>query len=132
MPTIRVPFAITARPSADAGASVDVPVVGPTTFDKVFSTEPLIGSSVVEMVSVLGAGGPLAYVAMERVEGSLDGESGAFALRHVGSIVDGVAVLTLDVVEGSGTRDLAGLSGIGSIEHTGDGAFLTLTYSLPG
>ena len=131
MPTIRVPFAITARPSADAGAPANVPVVGPTTFDKVFSTEPLIGSSVVEMVSVLGADGPLAYVAMERIEGSLDGASGAFVLRHIGSIVDGVAVLTLDVVEGSGTRDLVGLTGNGSIQHASDGAFLTLTYSRP-
>ena len=130
MPTIRVPFTITPRPS-DPGALGDVPVVGLTTFDKVFSGVELLGTSVVQMVSVVGAAGPLAYVALERVEGSLDGVQGSFVLQHVGAITAGVATLALEVVPGSGTGGLELLEGTGSIEHTGDGAFLTLTYSLP-
>jgi hypothetical protein len=129
MATIRAPFTITARPSsADAGS--DLPVVGLTVFDKVFDSEALIGTSVVHMVSALGASGPLAYVAIERVDGTLDGRSGTFALRHVGSIIDGVPALELSVVEGSGTGDLLGLTGSGTIEHTGAGAHLDLVYAL--
>jgi len=130
MPTIRVPFSITARPS-DPEALGDLPVVGLTTFDKLFSGPELLGTSVVQMVSVVGATGPLAYVALERVEGLLDGAHGTFVLQHVGAITAGVPTLVLDVVPGSGTGGLELLEGSGSIEHTGDGAFLTLTYSLP-
>lgn len=130
MATIRAPFTITARPAA-ADAGTDLPVVGLTVFDKVFDSESLVGTSVVHMVSALGASGPLAYVALERVEGSLDGRSGTFALRHVGSITDGIPVLELTVVDGSGTGALVGLSGTGTIEHTADGAHLDLVYALP-
>jgi len=130
MPTIRVPFTVTARPSGP-GDLGDVPVVALTTFDKVFSGSELLGTSVVHMVSVVGAAGPLAYVALERVEGSLDGVEGSFVLQHVGTITAGVPTLVLEVVPGSGTGGLELLEGSGSIEHTGDGAFLTLTYSLP-
>ena len=131
MPTIRVPFTVTARPS-DPAILGDVPVVGLTTFDKLFSGTELLGTSVVQMVSVVGAAGPLAYVALERVEGSLTGVHGSFVLQHVGAITAGVPTLVLDVVPGSGTGGLELLEGSGSIEHTGDGAFLTLTYALPG
>jgi hypothetical protein len=131
MATIRVPFEITARPSAVVPES-DVPVVGRTTFDKTFATEPLIGTSVVEMVSALGASGPLAYVALERFDGSLENALGCFVLRHVGTISDGVPSLELEVVLGSGTGGLSQLSGTGTIEHTDTGAFLVLSYSLPG
>ena len=129
MATIRAPFTITARPaSGDPGT--ELPVVGLTVFDKVFDSEALVATSVVHMVSALGASGPLAYVALERVEGTLDGRSGTFALRHVGTIVDGVPTLDLSVVEGSGTGDLAGLTGTGTIEHTAGGAHLDLVYAL--
>ena len=59
-------------------------------------------------VSTASEAGPLAYVALERVEGTLDGRRGAFVLQHVGAIVDGVPSLALSVVAGSGTGDLAG------------------------
>lgn len=131
MLTIRAPFAITPRPSSSP-ADTDVPVVGVTTFDKVFAGPSLVGTSVVQMVSAVGGTGPLCYVALERVEGSLDGVPGAFALQHVGVVVAGVPSLALEVVAGSGTDGLVGLSGSGTIEHTADGAVLTLAYSLPG
>ena len=130
MITIRVPFTVTARPSSTP-ADTDVPVVGVTTFDKVFSGPSLVGTSVVQMVSAVGGTGPLSYVALERVEGSLDGASGAFVLQHVGVVVAGVPSLSLAVVLGSGTGALADLSGSGTIEHTADGTFLSLVYSLP-
>ena len=130
MPTIRVPFSITARPSEPV-ASDDPPVVGITTFDKVFAGPGLTGSSVVRMVSAHDGNGPLAYVALERVQGRLGGVEGTFVLQHVGSISLGVPSLALVVVTGSGAAGLAGLSGTGTIEHDDDGAALALTYALP-
>jgi hypothetical protein len=129
MTSIRVPFTITARP-ADA-ADGDVPVVGLTVFDKQFVSPTLIGTSVVQMVSALGAEGPLAYVALERVEGSIEGSAGAFVLRHTGAIVDGAPTLQIEVVAGSGTGGLAGITGHGTIEHHDGGADLVLDYELP-
>lgn len=100
-------------------------------FDKQFVSDTLIGTSVVHMVSALGADGPLTYVALERLQGSLDGRSGAFLLRHEGSIVERAPSLVLEVVPGSGTGALTRISGRGTIEHTDTGAFLVLDYLLP-
>jgi hypothetical protein len=129
MPSIRAPFTITARP-AEALEPGGTPVVGRTTFDKVFAGGALEGTSVVHFVSCGTDAGPVAYVALERVEGALDGREGAFVLRHVGTIVDGVPSLDLHVVPGTGIRELVGLSGTGSIDHTEAGAVLTLDYEV--
>lgn len=129
MPSIRAPFTITARPAEEVEASA-LPAVGRTTFDKVFAGGALEGTSVVHFVSTAAEAGPLAYVALERVEGTLDGRTGAFVLQHVGAIVDGVPSLALSVVAGSGTGDLVGLSGTGTIEHTEAGAHLDLDYDV--
>jgi hypothetical protein len=130
MPTIRVPFAISARPSEPVSPDGS-PVVGVTTFDKVFAGPGLTGSSIVWMVSAHDGSGPLAYVALERVQGRLGDVEGTFVLQHVGGISLGVPSLALVVVAGSGSEGLAGLSGTGTIEHDDDGATLTLTYALP-
>jgi hypothetical protein len=130
MTNVVAPFTITPRPTeAVSGPS---PAVARTTFDKVFAGGGLVGTSVVEFVSVGVDAGPLAYVALERVDGELDGVAGAFVLRHVGTITSTGPVLDLSVVEGSGTGGLAGLTGTGSIEHTESGAVLELDYALPG
>jgi hypothetical protein len=97
-------------------------------FDKQFVSDTLIGTSVVHMVSALGATGPLAYVALERVEGSIGELVGAFVLRHIGAIADGAPTLQIEVVPGSGTGGLSGLTGHGTIEHHDGGADLVLDY----
>ena len=128
MPRIVAPFTITPRPTEPAGEAS--PVVGRITFDKVFAGSDLVGTSVVEFVSVGTDAGPLAYVALERVEGQLDGRAGAFVLRHVGTITATGPVLDLTVVDGSATGELAGMTGRGSIEHNSSGARLELDYAL--
>lgn len=129
MPRITAPFTIVARPAEPAEGTA-APTVGRTTFDKVFAGGALVGTSVVHFVSTASETGPVAYVALERVEGVLDGLAGAFVLRHVGTIVDGVPTLDLQVVPGTSTGGLAGLSGSGSIEHTAAGAYLELDYEV--
>lgn len=55
-----------------------------------------------------GSGG---YVAMERVSGTLHGRDGTFVLQHSGTMRQGAAQLSIVVVPGSGTGQLAGLEG---------------------
>jgi hypothetical protein len=131
MTRIVAPFTVAARPLADDPDLGADPQLALTVFDKVFSG-PLVGTSVVRMVSTSVAGAPLAYVALERVEGELQGRAGAFVLQHVGTFTSTGPVLRLDVVAGSGTEGLAGISGTGTIEHTQAGAHLELDYALPG
>lgn len=121
------PFTVAARP-ADPPAG-DVPKIGRTVFDKEL-TGPLVATGVVEMVYAAGAQGPLYYVALERIEGVLDGLEGAFVLQHVGSMAGGAPTLELTVVPGSGTGALSGLTGTGTIVHAADGARLELDYAL--
>lgn len=130
MTRIVSPFTVAARPAADDPDLGADPVLALTIFDKIFSG-PLVGTSVVRMVSTGVGGAPLAYVALERVEGELDGRVGAFVLQHVGTITSDGPVLRLDVVAGSGTDGLAGITGTGTIEHTEAGAHLELDYELP-
>lgn len=51
------------------------------------------------------------YVAIERVDGKLDGQSGTFLLQHGGTMTRGIPHLTITVVPDSGTGDLVGLAG---------------------
>lgn len=55
--------------------------------------------------------GSAAYVAIERVEGSLDGRKGSFALQHSATMTRGEGKLEIKVVPDSGTGELVGLSG---------------------
>lgn len=55
-----------------------------------------------------GSGG---YVAIERAKGTLHGRRGSFLLQHSGTMRRGAPSLTVTVVPGSGTEELAGLAG---------------------
>lgn len=55
--------------------------------------------------------GSAAYVAIERVRGTLAGRSGTFALQHMGVMDRGAQSLTVAVVPDSGSGELEGLSG---------------------
>ncbi len=55
-----------------------------------------------------GSGG---YVAVEQITGTLDGRAGSFAVAHKGTMEGGAFDLLVEIVPGSGTGRLAGLSG---------------------
>lgn len=74
----------------------------------------------VEMLSARTAvAGSAAYVALERVEGTLCGRSGSFLLQHTGTMDRGRPSLAISVVPDSGTGGLEGLAGSMTIEITG-------------
>jgi hypothetical protein len=62
--------------------------------------------------AVKGSG---AYVAIEKVTGTLKGRSGSFVLQHSGTMTQNVPQLTIVVVPDSGTGQLAGITGKMSI-----------------
>lgn len=65
--------------------------------------------------------GSAAYVAVERVEGSLGGRRGTFLLVHRGAMAGGDQDLSIAVVPDSGTGELAGLAGTLEVTITQDG-----------
>ena len=57
--------------------------------------------------------GTAVYTGIQYVEGQVGGVEGSFALRADGEFADGKASSQWQVIEGSGTGGLAGLSGSG-------------------
>ena len=93
----------------------------------------LEGSSVGEMMSVEGAvEGSGAYVAIERVTGTLGGRKGSFALVHSGTMRRGGEFsMIIRIVPDSGTDELTGLSGSMEIVLEGRDHFYKIDYVLP-
>jgi hypothetical protein len=84
--------------------------LGRMSIDKQFHGE-LDATSQGEMLYAGSAKDSGGYVAVERVTGSLQGRQGSFALQHNATMTRGVPYLNIIVVPGSGTGELAGLSG---------------------
>ena len=65
--------------------------------------------------------GSAAYVAIEKVTGTLKGRSGSFVLQHVGTMARDTSQLTILVVPDSGTGELKGLTGKMTVNIAADG-----------
>ena len=74
--------------------------------------------------------GSAAYVAVERVTGTLAGKRGSFALHHTGVMDRGAPRLAITVVPDSGTDELAGITGTMSITIVEKEHFYDLEYTL--
>lgn len=65
-----------------------------------------------EMLTGMGAvSGSAAYVAIERISGTLDGRSGSFLVVHRGVMTRGTPDLMVSIVPDSGTGELTGIAG---------------------
>ncbi len=76
-------------------------------------------------------GGMAGYVAMEIVTGTLGGKRGSFALQHSGTMDAAGPRLAVQVVPGSGTGDLKGITGSFVITMAGGQHRYELSYDLP-
>jgi hypothetical protein len=104
--------------------------LGRVTFHKQFEGD-LNATSVVEMLSAMTeVNGSAAYVALERVKGSLNGRKGSFVLSHIGIMKRGTASLTVSVVPDSATHELTGLHGTMTIKIEDDVHSYAFEYSL--
>lgn len=88
------------------------------------------GRSTVEMLSLRAQSGSAGYVALERVVGSLHGQSGSFALLHVATMSGTGQWGRWLVVPGSGVGDLEGISGEGHIDIAEGAHTFHLDYTL--
>ena len=102
-------FEVKLNPQVDD--KVGDPTVGRMSIDKEFHGD-LKATSKGQMLAVMTkVEGSAGYVAMERVNGTLDGKSGSFALQHSGTMNRGAQELNITVVPDSGTGQLVGLAG---------------------
>ena len=94
-----------------ASVLADKAVIGRRTLDKQFHGD-LEASSCGEMLAVMTAvEGSMAYVALEKVTGTLAGKQGSFVLQHASQMVRGKPYQSIRVVPDSGTDELLGLEG---------------------
>jgi hypothetical protein len=93
---------------------------------------PLDASACGEMLTASTVvDGSAGYVAVERVDGSLEGREGTFVLQHSATLTRGAPQLSIGVVPDSGTGELVGLVGRMKIEITGGKHFYVLEYTIP-
>ncbi len=103
-------FDVKVTPLAPDDATADVPIAR-FALDKQFHGD-LEATSKGEMLSSGDpAKGVAGYVAIEHVTGTLHGHTGTFALQRTGTMDHGKFPLTVTVVPGSGSGELAGIAG---------------------
>jgi len=116
MPTVaKGSFTVEMTPEGD---SIDVAGVslGRMSLNKRFEGD-LVAVGQGEMLTALTPmKGSAGYVAIERVTGTLQGREGSFVFQHSGTMSEGTQRLSIDVVPGSGTGGLAGISGAFRLE----------------
>ena len=122
-------FEVTRIPQQELDIGGDASV-GHSRFDKRFHGS-LQATSVVHMLAVMSpVAGSGAYVAIERIEGTLNGRRGSFFAQHNGVMDRGKPSLDLTVVPDSGTDDLLGLRGRIAIDIVDGKHFYTFDYDL--
>ena len=115
-----------------ADDNVDTGGFGRLSIDKQFSGA-LNGTSKGQMVAGMTAvEGSAAYVALERVSGTLNGRTGTFVLQHTGVMTRGAQELRITVVPDSGTGELTGLAGTMKIIIEGGKHSYELEYTIGG
>ena len=108
------------------------PILGRMSVAKVLHGD-LEGTSAGEMLTAgTSVKDSAAYVAVERVTGTLQGRRGTFILQHTGTMTRGAQQLTITVVPDSGTDQLTGIAGSMKIIIDKDGKhFYDFEYTLP-
>jgi hypothetical protein len=105
--------------------------LGRMSIDKQISGD-LVATTAGQMLSAMTeTKGSAGYVAIERVEGSLNGRRGTFVLQHTGTMDGGKSSLSVTVVPDSGTGELTGLTGTFNIIISEGKHFYEFVYSLP-
>jgi hypothetical protein len=122
------PFDVKVTPQDDKSADAKL---GRMALDKQYHGD-IEGTGVGQMLTagtdVKGSG---AYVAIEKVTGTLKGRSGSFVLQHSGTMSGGQFHLNVTIVPDSGTGQLAGISGKMTINITDGKHSYDLEYTLP-
>lgn len=130
MKTAQARFAIKSWDETPYGEGPGLPKLTRATVAKTF-TGDLEGKGHVEYLMMYRADGSATFVGFERVTGRLGGRAGSFVLERRGVFEGGEAKETYSIVPGSGTGELAGLTGEGrsAVGHGMEHPF-TLSYGI--
>ena len=104
--------------------------LGRMLIDKQFHGDLEAGSKGQMLTAGTDIKGSAAYVAIERVSGTLHGRAGSFVLQHNGVLTRGAAQQGITVVPDSATGELLGLSGRMSIRIADGKHFYDFEYTL--
>ena len=104
--------------------------LGRMSVDKQFHGDLEAGSKGQMLTAGTDIKGSAAYVAIERVSGTLHGRAGSFVLQHHGTLTRGAAQQGITVVPDSATGELLGLSGRMSIRIADGKHFYDFEYTL--
>ncbi len=90
------------------------------------------GEARAEFVAMVASGKSSEFAGIYRFSGSLNGRQGTFLLNATGaSDTNGATRGTWRVIDGSGTRELSGVKGMGAFAYRSGGpSSLTLDYDL--
>lgn len=127
-------FDVTMKPSpAPTDAPADAPgsTLGQASLDKTYEGDLVATAAGTMLTAMTATKRSAAYVAIERVTGSLHGREGSFVLQHAGTMDRGAQSLVVGVVPDSGTDQLAGLNGALQITIENGTHFYSFAYSLP-
>ena len=123
MQTVKGKFEVVMQPQTDEGFDV-----GRMTLDKTYHGE-LNATAKGQMLShVTDVKGSAGYVAIEHVNGMLNGKTGAFVLQHSGEMSSGNQTLSITIIPDSGTGELIGISGGMEIDIIDGQHFYILHY----
>ncbi|MGY6661400.1 MAG: DUF3224 domain-containing protein [Glycocaulis sp.] len=120
-------FTVQIVPQGEAAPGAHTRYVFTKTFSGGFE-----GSASGEMLGLFDAqAGSGAYVLIERLEGRLEGQEGAFSLVHRGVMDAGAQSLSITIVPDSGTGALTGIAGDFMLDIVDGAHNYTLAYTLP-
>ena len=123
-------FTVNLKPLGPEGQPED-PKFGRMSINKTLSGG-LVATTVGQMLTAgTAVQGSAGYVAIEKVDGVLDGKRGSFALQHTGTLTRGTPSLSVTVVPDSGTGELQGLTGEFKIIIAGGKHSYEFRYTLP-
>lgn len=122
------PFDVKTTPQDDKSPD---PLLGRFLLDKQYRGDleaTGAGQMLTAGTQVKGSG---AYVAIEKVSGTLKGRKGSFVLQHMGTMTQNLPQLTIAIVPDSGTDELKGISGKMVINIAAGKHSYDLQYTLP-
>jgi hypothetical protein len=121
-------FRVTTWDEKPFSEGVDGPKLARVSVTKSFSGD-IEGEGTLEYLMAYREDGSASFIGLERVVGRIGDRSGSFVLEHTGTFEGGTAKATWAVVQGSGTGDLQGISGVGGFASAhADQYPMTLDY----
>jgi hypothetical protein len=129
MPRASGPFEVSLKP-LPMDTDSESQLLGRMSIDKRFQGDLEATSTGQMLTGGTSIRNSAAYVAIERVTGTLRGRKGSFALQHTGTMNRGVPSLVITVVPDSGTDQLEGLKGTMTINIEAGKHSYQLDYTL--